>query len=95
VDMKRWDPRAPIDPAICADLLVLAAEQVRSDVPVAYVLNKADDAKLRGAAEAVAAELQARVSTPTVLITSHPRLMERGTTMEAARGPGRQAHAAT
>jgi probable selenium-dependent hydroxylase accessory protein YqeC len=95
LDVMRWDPPAPISPAMCADLLVLAANRLQNDMPVAYVLNKADDASLRRTSAEVAAEIGARVASTTVVITSHLRHSERTTSGPDTAGREQKAHAAT
>jgi probable selenium-dependent hydroxylase accessory protein YqeC len=94
-NMMQWDPSLPISPAMCADLLVLAAERLQNSVPVVYVLNKADDASLRRAGAEVAAEIDARVANPRVVITSHPRHLERTASGGVSAGREQKAHAAT
>lgn len=79
--LPEFDSTGAIDASTCARVLLRAAKLLDPEVPVAFILNKADDDEARHDAYDVAGALAVQMSHCTVVMSSHHLCRGRGPTL--------------
>ncbi len=92
LDDGEADATASIDASTFARMLLRATGKIARNVPIVFVLNKADDVNSRRDAGRVAEALVAEMPRAAVVVTSHLGFLQRQAAVNHATGGERDAH---